>query len=52
MNNIENNDWKNVEIVIELLEPFKLATDEICGDDYVVMSSLYPVFIGIIEHLP
>ena len=41
INNIEINDWKNVKIVVELLEPFKLATDEICGDDYVVACIQY-----------
>ena len=51
MDSIEDDDWKNVGIVVELLEPFKLATEEICGDDYVLMSRLYPVFIGIKDHL-
>ena len=48
---ISDDDWKNVSLIIDILEPFKVATEEICGDKHVLMSQLYPVFITIKDHL-
>ena len=36
---------------MSLLQPFKHATEEICGDNYVVVNRLYAVFNEIREHL-
>ena len=48
---ISDDDWNKVKVVVSLLQPFKLATEEICGDNFVLVSSLYPVFISIKDHL-
>ena len=40
-----------MSLIIDILEPFKVATEEICGDKYGLMSQLYPVFITIKDHL-
>ena len=42
---------KNVALIIKILEPFKFATEEICGEKHVLMSLLYPVFVSIKYHL-
>ena len=44
-------DWNSVAIVVDLLQPFKSATLEICGDKDVNISKLYPVFNEIKDHL-
>ena len=48
MDEISDDDLNNIKIIVSLLQPFKHATEEICGDNYVV---LYAVFIEIKEHL-
>jgi hypothetical protein len=37
-------DWNSVAFVVDLLQAFKSATLEICGDKDVIISKLYPVF--------
>jgi hypothetical protein len=44
-------DWNSVAIVVDLLQPFKSATLEICGDKDVNIGKLYPVFNEIKDHL-
>jgi hypothetical protein len=44
-------EWNSVAIVVDLLQPFKSATLEICGDKDVNISKLYPVFNEIKDHL-
>ena len=51
MRDIEEDEWNKVKLFISLLQPFKIATEEICGDNYVVVSKLYPVFTSIKNHL-
>ena len=51
MKTIEDEDWNKVLAVVEILEPFKKATEEICGDNYVISSQLYCVFTILKDHL-
>jgi len=51
MRDIEEDEWNKVKLVISILQPFEIATEEICGDNYVVVSKLYPVFTSIKNHL-
>ena len=48
---ISGDDRINVKIIVSLLQPFKHATEEICGDNFVVVSRLYAVLTEIREHL-
>ena len=51
MKAIKDDDWSLVKIVVSLLQPLKVATEEICGENYVVIRRLYPVFTAIKDHL-
>ena len=48
---LTSDDWKAVLVVVDILQPFKSATLEICGDKDVFISKLYPVFNEIKDHL-
>jgi hypothetical protein len=51
MRDTEEDEWNKVKLVILLLQPFKIFTEEIYGKNYVVVSKLYIVFTSIKNHL-
>ena len=51
MKAINDVDWTKVKIVVALLHPFKVATEEICSENYFVISRLYSVFTAIKDYL-
>ncbi|CAJ0827982.1 3684_t:CDS:2 [Entrophospora sp. SA101] len=46
-----NNEWQNIENIIQLLEPIFLATEILSSSTYPTISDVQLIFIGLLRHL-
>ena len=50
-NGLQTSDWKRIETVVELLEPFAEYTTLCCGDSYTTLSAVVPIIMELNCHL-
>lgn len=48
---LNNGDWKLLEGIKALLEPFAKYTTLVSGENYVTISSVIPILIELSSHL-
>ncbi|CAJ0826172.1 8886_t:CDS:2 [Entrophospora sp. SA101] len=48
---IQDNEWQNIENIIQLLEPIFLATEILSSSTYPTISDVQLIFIGLLRHL-
>ena len=48
---IQDNEWQNIENIIQLLEPIFIATEILSSSTYPTISDVRLIFIGLLRHL-
>jgi hypothetical protein len=47
---MKESDFDELKEIIGILKPLKSATDLLCGERYVSLSTLYPVFLALVRY--
>ena len=50
-NNLQTSEWKKIENIVELLQPFAEYTTLCCGESYTTLSAVVPVILELNCHL-
>lgn len=51
MHHVERIEWNRLDELCELLQPFKMITAEMSGQEYVTISSVAPYQYKLLHHL-
>ncbi len=50
-NSLQTSEWKKIESIVDLIEPFAEYTQLCCGESYTTLSAVIPIILELNYHL-